>query len=71
MCRCLLPPLLLLLTAATGRARLHVQSSAADIGPPTEQTTGGDFEGHQVLKVFIAENSTLDLLRSYQGQPGE
>ena len=67
--------LLLLLTAAAGNARVHVQSSPADIGPPAGQGAeeGGPagFKDYQLLKVYVAGNSTLDLLRRYEDNPGK
>ncbi|XP_043237769.1 carboxypeptidase B-like [Amphibalanus amphitrite] len=62
--------LVLALTASPIAARVHVQSLPADAGRPAGQGVGGeDYQGHQVLKVFVADNGTLDLLRSFEGNP--
>ena len=64
--------LVLVLAALPSSARVHVQSMPADAGPTAGQSAGeGDYQGHQVLKVYVSDNATLDLLRDYEGNPGE
>ena len=65
------PPLLLLLLVTGGSA----QSLSPEIELLPDSVEGRktpfSYAGYQVLRVQVADNTTAQLLRSYDGDPGE